>query len=125
MPSNSLKMQSSAEMLWYAGMCGGWLHYLDMIQDAQTAGNWQEWHWPVRDSRGHMYVFWLDQHYLVPDLYILNCTPPSMAEFSRAYTLWRELLRRCLVCVAGAARLWRRVARAARPYRRDTMAMGQ
>ena len=83
-----------------------------MIIDAQEADNWQEWHWPVRDARGHMYIFSLNEHYLVPNLYILNCTPPRLAEAGRAFRLWRELLRRCWVCVAGAARLWRRVARA-------------
>ena len=60
-----------------------------MIIDAQEADNLQEWHWPVRDARGHMYIFSLNEHYLVPNLYILNCTPPRMAEAGRAFRLWR------------------------------------
>ena len=118
MPRNAIRIPDARWMALFADLCGGWPHYIDMISDAQEAENWEEWHWPVRDTRGYMYIFSLDEH-LVPDLYILTCTPASLAEAGWAFRLWRELQRRCWVCVAGAARLWRRVARAARPHRRQ------
>ena len=107
MPRNDMLMAPAQFMEFCAKLCGGWPHYVDMIIDAQEAENWEEWHWPVRDTRGYMYIFSLDEHYLIPGLYILNCTPPSLAEAGRAFRLWRGW-----VFVAGAAR-------AARPHRRQ------
>ena len=90
-------MQLAQFMAFCAQLCGGWPHFVDMISDAQEAENWVEWHWPVRDASGYMYIFSLDEH-LVPDLYTLTCTPPSLAEAGWACRLWRELQSLCWVC---------------------------
>ena len=117
MPRNTIMMPDAKYMALFADLCGGWPHYIDVISEAEEAESAEWWHWPVRDKRGYLNIFSLDTH-AVTGIYLL-ASRPAVAKAGWAFGLWRELQRRCWVCVVPVALLCRQVARAARPHTRQ------